>query len=45
MDLGVPTELLDNRLVNAVGVIFDVVAVDPDGVFEVLVDDRVCVRL
>ena len=45
MDLGVPAELLDDRLVDAVGVVLDVVAVDADGVLEVLVDDRVGVSL
>jgi len=43
--LGVPAELLDDRLVDAVGVVLDVVAVDADGVLEVLVGDRVGMSL
>src|SRR6476646_5858093 len=45
MHLGVPAELLDDRFVDAVGVVLDVVAVDADGVLEVLVVDRVGVSL
>src|SRR5580704_9656166 len=45
MHLGVPSELLDDRLVGAVGIVLDIVAIDRDGVFEVAIDDGVFVRL
>ena len=45
MNLGVPSELLDNRLVGAVGIVLDVIAIDSYCVFEIFIDYRVCVRL
>ena len=45
MDLGVPSELLDNGLVGAVGIVFDVVAIDSYCIFEILIDYRLCMRL
>ena len=44
MYLGVPSELLDNRFVYAVGVVLDVVAIDRNRVFEVAVGDGVGMR-
>ena len=39
MDLGVPSELYDDRFVNAIGVVFDVVAIYRYGVLEVTIRD------
>ena len=45
MHLGVPSELLDDRLVGAVGIVFDIVAIDRDGILEVPIDYCVFMRL
>src|SRR5260370_23623253 len=44
-DLGVPSEMLDYRLVGAVGIVLDIVSIDSHCVFEIFIDYCVCVRL
>src|ERR1700683_3890370 len=44
MNLRIPAELFDHRLVHTIVVVFDVVAADADSVFEILVRDRIAMR-
>jgi hypothetical protein len=45
MHLGASSKLLDDRLVRAVGIVLDIVAIDRDRILEVAIDYCVLMRL